>query len=275
MEYFTTSEGITVHLFDTLDNDSREDGKKTLILLHGYLETMYIWYEFASRLKDRYRVIILDLPGHGLTDYCPADSNGESVNSMEFCARVVKGILDKSGIEKACIGGHSMGGFIAQNCCILYPETFEKLIIFNSTPYKDKEEKAADRKREIEAIKNGKLETLAYISIPKMYHPDNLRKFDDKIRETMELCETHFPEGIIASIKGMQSRNDTQELMKSQKIPILHISGDSDPFIPMETLEKMKKDFPSVKFITLPQTGHNSFIENEDECYQQVCGFLC
>lgn len=274
MEYFTTAGGITVHLCDTDDKHIVETDRKTVILLHGYLETMYIWSEFANILKTGYRVITLDLPGHGLTDSAPEDENGESINSMEFCADVIKSVLDKIGIEKAVVGGHSMGGFIAQNCCIRYPEKFEKLIIFNSTPYKDKEEKAADRLREIEAVRNGKLETLACLSIPKMYHPDNLRKFDDKIRETVELCETHFPEGIISSIKGMQRRKDTSELLDKCPLPILHISGDTDPFLPKETLEKMMKDFTGVKFFNIPSSGHNSFIEAEKVCYEQVCEFI-
>lgn len=274
MEYFTTAGGITVHLCDTDDKQVVETDRKTVILLHGYLETMYIWSEFANMLKTRYRVITLDLPGHGLTDSAPEDENGESINSMEFCADVIKSLLDKIGIEKAVIGGHSMGGFIAQNCCIRYPEKFEKLIIFNSTPYKDKEEKSADRLREIEAVRNGKLEILACLSIPKMYHPDNLRKFDDKIRETVELCETHLPEGIISSIKGMQRRNDTSELLEKCPLPILHISGDTDPFLPVETLEKMMKDFTGVKFFNIASSGHNSFIEAEKVCYEQVCEFI-
>lgn len=274
MEYFITAGGITVHLCDTDDKQVVETDRKTVILLHGYLETMYIWSEFVNMLKNGYRVITLDLPGHGLTDSAPEDENGESINSMEFCAYVIKSVLDKIGIEKAVIGGHSMGGFIAQNCCIKYPEKFEKLIIFNSTPYKDKEEKAADRLREIEAVRSGKLETLAFLSIPKMYHPDNLRKFDDKIRETVELCETHLPEGIISSIKGMQRRNDTSELLEKCPLPILHISGDTDPFLPAETLERMMKDFTKVKFFNIASSGHNSFIEAEKVCYEQVCEFI-
>ena len=275
MEYFTTAAGITVHLFDTEDKHSENCTKKSIVLLHGYLETMYIWTEFMNLLKYKYRVILMDMPGHGLTDSAPVNDNGESVNTMEFCADVVKSVMDKCNIERACIGGHSMGGFIAQNCCLKYPERFEKLIIFNSTPYKDKEEKAADRLREIEAIKKDKLETLAFISIPKMYNQENLRKFDDKIRETVELCETHFPDGIIASLKGMMQRRDTQELLKEAPLPIIHFSGDSDPFLPADTLNTMMNDFKKVKFVNFKNTGHNSFIEAEKECYEQLCNFIC
>ena len=72
MEFFTTAAGITVHVWDT--RDERCPVKPgSLVLLHGYLETMYIYTELVEALKDRYRVIVIDMPGHGLTDSAPAD----------------------------------------------------------------------------------------------------------------------------------------------------------------------------------------------------------
>lgn len=274
MEYFATAGGITVHLCDSEDHPQNASAKPALILLHGYLETLNIWNEFAALLEKQYRVITLDLPGHGLTDYAPAGEDGQNVNTMEFCAGVIVSILDKCHIDKAFIGGHSLGGYIAMMCCRLYPERFEKLIMFNSHPYPDPEEKIADRKREINLIRQGKLELLADFSIPKMYHPDLLRAKDDKIRETLELCETHYPEGIIASLLGMMVRPSQEEWLKSATLPILIIGGDADPFIPLSTFEIMKVSFPNVKFLLIPGTGHLCFVEAEDETCTQVCSFL-
>lgn len=274
MEYFATAGGITVHLCDSEDHPQKAAAKPALILLHGYLETMTIWNEFAALLERNYRVITLDLPGHGLTDYAPAGEDGKSVNTMEFCADVIVGILDKCHIDKAFIGGHSLGGYISMMCCRLYPQRFEKLILFNSHPFPDPEEKVADRKREIDLIRKGKLELLADYSIPKMYHPDLLRKNDDKIRETLELCETHFPEGIVASLLGMMVRPSQEEWLKTTDTPVLMIGGDADPFIPLPVFEKMKADYPKVQFVLLPGTGHLCFVEAEAETYQQVCSFL-
>ena len=100
MEFFATAANTPVHI-----NDSGK-GDKTLILLHGYLETMYVWNEFAESLRDGCRVITIDLPGHGL-------SCGAPVNTMEFMATAVKGVLDVCQVEKAYVAGHSMGGYAA------------------------------------------------------------------------------------------------------------------------------------------------------------------
>lgn len=268
MERFVTAGGIAVHILDS------EKGEKCIILLHGYLETMYIWSEFADLFSQQYRVIVIDIPGHGLTDYAPADQSGNRINTMDFCASVVKGVLDKCNVSKAVIGGHSLGGYIALACCHLYPDTFEKLILFNSHPYEDPEEKALDRKREIDIIESGKLSVLASMSIPKMYSSLNLRDMDEKIRETIELCETHDPMGIVASIKGMQLRPDGSSVLLDGSIPSMVIVGDQDSFMPVPMIEKIRGSFPKVRFEELSACGHNCFVERPYEVLERVLSFL-
>lgn len=260
IEFFATAGSIPVHIQDS------KRGEKCIILLHGYLETLYIWNDLCEKLESEYRVIAIDLPGHGLSCSAP-------VNTMGFLATVVKGVLDVCGVEKAIIGGHSLGGYAAFECCRMFPETFTGLVLFNSHPYADPEEKTVDRNREINLIGEGKLALLADISIPKMYCQANLRSCDDKIRETVELCETHDPDGIIASLKGMGQRPSSEEFMKNPPIPVLAILGDHDGFIPMEMVEKMKADFPAVKYVVLENTGHNAFIESPAKALEALLNF--
>ena len=97
MEFFTTSDGISVHVWDTRDEKSAES--PCMVLLHGYLESMYIFNELVEALKSRFRLLVIDLPGHGLTDSAPADSEGRRINSLSFCAAVVAGVMKKCGME--------------------------------------------------------------------------------------------------------------------------------------------------------------------------------
>jgi len=273
MEYFAIAGTVPIHIDDS---DRKGDkGQKTIVLLHGYLETLYIWSEFSDMLKQNFRVITLDLPGHGLSGNAPADENSEIVNTMEFDAEVVKEVLDKSGVSEAYIAGHSMGGFVAMKCCRMYPSTFRGLILFNSHPFAESDADLITRKREISVIEAGKLGTIAELSIPKMYCKDNLRRLDDKISETLELCETHDPDGIIASIKGMHRREDMQEFLSNISIPVLFISGSDDTIISAETFNRLREQYPAIKFVLFDKCGHNSFIEKMEESYEQVCQFLC
>lgn len=274
MEYFTTAAGITVHLLDTQESTDTVKKEKTIILLHGYLETLNVWNELVDRLKDKYRVIVIDMPGHGLTDSAPAGADGRVVNTMEFGADIVKALMDKCNIEKAVIGGHSMGGYVTGVFCKKYADRAEKAIIFNSNPYADNPEKAEDRKREIEIIRRGKLESLATLCIPKMFKEENLREFDDKVMETIELCDMHNPEGIVASIIGMQERYDIQDVYSNPAVPLLIFEGDNDRFMSLEAVKEMIAKFPKIKHCLLENTGHCSFIEAEEKVYQQMCEFI-
>lgn len=261
MEYFAISNSIPVHILDT------KKGDKTILLLHGYLETLYIYNEFIELLEKKYRIIAIDLPGHGLS------GSDKEINSMEYCAEVAVDVLKKCGVEKAYVAGHSMGGYVAQNCLKKYPEMFEGIILLNSTPFADSPEKKEDRKREIELVLSGKLGHLASISIPKMYSAANLRKLDEKIEETVEITETHDPNGIAACIRGMMERENTEEVLAKTAKALL-VFGTDDKFITEETREKIAALLPNAKTAIIPETGHNSFIEAPEQVMQAIADFI-
>lgn len=88
-----------------------------VVMLHGYSADKVVWVRFARHFTDRYRVVILDLAGHGDTAFDPAlafDTTSQAV-------RVVKA-LDTLGIDRAHVVGNSMGGFIAARLAHDYPE---------------------------------------------------------------------------------------------------------------------------------------------------------
>lgn len=261
MEYFSFIDNIPVHISDTKKGDT------VVCLLHGYLETLYIFSEFAELLSARYRVISIDLPGHGL-------SGSAETNTMEFCAGIVAQVLKNAQVEQAYVAGHSMGGYVAQACIRLYPGLFRGMILLNSTPFADSPEKKADREREIELIRSAKLNSLAALSIPRMYAPENLRRMDDKIQETVEICEVHDPNGIVASLRGMMEREDNAQFLEGVSLPVLMIFGDKDKFIAPEKARELAARYPRFRQAVIPDTGHNSFAEAPEKVYEIVRDFI-
>ena len=272
MEFFTTAAGISVHVWDT--RDEKPNAGKCLFLLHGYLETMYVFNELVDALKDRYRVIVIDMPGHGLTDSAPADASGQRVNSLSFAVRTVVGVMDKCGVQRAVVAGHSMGGYVTQQLLREHPERVERAILLHSHPFPDVPEKAEDREREKALIAAGKLHALASVSVSMMYDEENLRACDEKIRETVELCETHDPDGIIASVEGLRTRPDLQDVWACPPVPLLLVYGDHDNYLPLERVEKLKDLYPKVSFQLIPGTGHNSFIERPEAAVAAITAFV-
>ena len=122
MEFFAISNNIPIHILDT------KKGEKVIFLLHGYLETLYIFSEFIELLEKEYRVIAIDLPGHGLS------GSQKEVNSMDFCASVVADVLNICKVDESAqvyVAGHSMGGYVAQSCIRLFPSKFNGIILLN------------------------------------------------------------------------------------------------------------------------------------------------
>ena len=195
---------------------------------------------------------------------------------MDFIAAVVVEVMDKCKVEKAFVAGHSMGGYAAQACMELYPQRFKGLVLLNSVPFPDSEEKKADREREISLIQSSMLGRIAEISIPRMYDSENLRVLDEKIQETIELCETHDPKGIVASLRGMMKRKDYSSFIKglAGKTPTLFIYGDKDKFNPIERVNAIIEEFQGIEIKVIPDTGHNSFIEEPQQTAEILYSFI-
>ena len=260
MEFFTITNTLPVHISDSKKGDT------TIVLLHGYMETLYVFSEFSDLLeRHNFRVISIDLPGHGLSLSCP------DKNSMEFCAKVVYGVVhDICKVDKCILAGHSLGGYISQYVTRLYPELATSLIMLNSTPFAESESKLKSRQKEMEVILKARLHILASLSIPKMYAEINRRGFDSKIEETVEICESHDPNGIVASVRGMIDRPDNTDFLKTLKIPVKFIFGDSDEFISNEEALRIKELIPNAQCYTIENTGHNSFIEAPDRTLEII-----
>ena len=276
MEFFTTAAGITVHVWDTRDEKGAEGAgvQPCMVLLHGYLETMYVFNELVEALRGSMRLIVIDMPGHGLTDSAPADASGNRINSLAFCAEVVAGVLDKCGVDHAWVAGHSMGGYVALQFLNDYPHLTDGVLLLGSHPYPDDPSKAADREKEKAFIRAGKLMTLAQIAVPNMYYEENLRACDEKIRETVFLCETHDPEGICSSIDGLRIRPDLRPVLADPQCPVLVVCGGHDNYISPARIEEMKAAFPKVTFCLVEESGHNAFIERQDEVVAAIQTFI-
>ena len=137
VEKFIMAGDTALHICDS------EQGKKCVVLLHGYLENMLVWEEFIPLLYKHVRVVTVDLPGHGISEV-----KGE-VHTMDYLADTVASALDTLSIAKAFVVGHSMGGYVALALCERHPERCAGLVLLSSTPNADSDEKRKNREREI------------------------------------------------------------------------------------------------------------------------------
>ncbi|MBN2681593.1 MAG: alpha/beta fold hydrolase, partial [Bacteroidales bacterium] len=203
---------------------------ETIVFLHGYLESMEIWNQTFLSLKEKCKIILIDLPGHGKS---PVFSN---IHSMDFMAEKVNEVLEIEKVEKISLFGHSMGGYVALAFAALFPEKLNKLVTIHSHPFADGEEKLKDRTREVELILSGKKQLIFSVSIPRLYADINLDAMKEKIDFSKRIADEMQEDAIAAALEGMKLRTDKTEIFSDKRFQKHIIIGRHDNLIPADKL---------------------------------------
>ncbi len=225
-----------------------------IVLLHGFLESSNIWQDIATELSKKRQVICIDLPGHGKSEVVA------EIHSMELMAEAVHTVLNKLNIQKATLAGHSMGGYVSLAFYKKFPIMTAGLVLINSTPEGDTEEKKENRDRAIVLTsKNKKI----YISmaISTLLTSENNLKFKPEIQQLKKEAFKFSEKGIIANLKGMKIRTDKKEDLKSFSGPKYIIAGEEDPILNYTGIQKIANDCECE--LQSFKGGHLSYIENK------------
>lgn len=247
---------IKVHYTDT--------GKgRAIVLLHGFLGSHEIWSDFVKKLSKRYRIITIDLPGHGKTP-----SIGY-YHSMELLAQSVKAVLNTARVRRYIIAGHSMGGYAALAFSELFPENVSGLCLFHSTAYADSEEKKKDRDRVIRHVKREHKYYVAEV-VTTLFAPDNIERLKPEVEKVKRIASATTQQSIINSLEGMKERKNRDMMLKFAEYPILFIVGKKDSVINYETMYPQMGlcKFPSV--VMLEDAGHMGFYEDAKTTVEEL-----
>lgn len=245
-----------------------ERGEKCVVLLHGYLESMYVWDDFLPLITPKVRVITVDIPGHGISQV-----SGE-IHTMEYIADVIHDMLDAMGIEKITLVGHSMGGYVSLAFCAKYAERLDGLVLLSSSPMPDTELKRENRRREIAMVKAGKKDALARVAPETGFAPQNRRRLHSYIEDLMECVHVTEDEGIVALLNGMMERVDQNKMLAECGVPQLFICGKHDAYIPVEAAEEIIALNPQAQVAWLEESGHMGFIEEPQRCAEALLSFM-
>jgi pimeloyl-ACP methyl ester carboxylesterase len=244
-----------------------ESGKgKTIVFLHGFTETSKIWDSFRDQLSKSYRVIAIDLAGHGKSECL------DSVHSMELQADIVYEVLTQRKVKNCLMIGHSMGGYVALAFASKYPDMLKGLGLFHSHSFPDTPEGRKNRNRVIKVVEQDKFGYVANF-IPSLFPVGSRRKFGKEIRALIKIAKEIPKEGIIAALEGMKIRKNQSAVLKSIKVPVLFIIGLKDSKAPIEQLWNMVSLPQQSECLILRNVGHMGYIEAPDETFKMIKGF--
>jgi pimeloyl-ACP methyl ester carboxylesterase len=227
---------------------------RALLMSHGYSATRRMWDGQHRALGDRYRLISWDMRGHGQTD-TPDDP---ARYSLDLTVADMKALLDHLGIQRAVIGGLSLGGYVSLAFSLAHPEVAEALIICDSGPgYRNVEarEKWNERSRARAAE----------------FEAHGLEVLSGRSREMREAMGHHASaQGLAHAARGMLAQTDARVIdgLPSIRVPTLVIVGDRDePFV--APCEYMAKKIPGARLEVIRATGHSSNLD-QPEAFNRV-----
>lgn len=233
-----------------------------LLLLHGFTGALDTWHPFVSAWKERYRLVLIDILGHGLSD-SPKD---RSRYTMEKVTDDLARILDHFKIEKTNVLGYSMGGRLALSFAITYPTRVNALILEASSPgLADKKEREARRKSDerlaarierdgIEAFVN-EWEKIPLFATQKML-PQSVR---ERIRaQRLQNSTTGLANSLRGMGTGAQPSYWTE--LEQMAIPVLLLAGELDAKF-CDIARRMKHKLPTAECRFIPKAGHAVHLE--------------
>lgn len=238
---------------------------KTVVLLHGFLENKLMWKNYIGPLSKNFRIITVDLLGHGGTE-CMG-----YIHTVENNAEIVNHILNELNISNCSIIGHSMGGYVGLAFAELYSKKIDGLVLLNSTAKEDSPERKQNRTRAIKAVKQN-FNAFVSMSIANLFSPANRTRLSKAIEIVKQEAAKTPLQGVVASLEGMKIRKDRVLLLHQATFPIFLILGEKDPVLNYEeTIQQIENT--KVKLVTFPD-GHMTTIENKNELNEVLLDFM-
>ena len=244
-----------------------------VILIHGFGEDGAIWDDLADRLKDKFKLIIPDLPGSGKS---PMVNKKESIESMADCIHEIlkSELANASPKETAIMIGHSMGGYITLAFAEKYPHLLNAFGLFHSSSYPDNEEKKEARRKSIAFIQQHGAAKFIEQSTPNLFSENFKKKHPDIVQAQVALYTNFLASALVQYYEAMMERPDRTEILKQFKGPILFIMGKHDTAIPLEhSLQQCH--LPDLSYtLILENSGHMGMLEEAEKSSHFIENFL-
>jgi pimeloyl-ACP methyl ester carboxylesterase len=261
-----------------------------IVLTHGWGPNSTEWYYLKRRLATRFRLIVWDLPGTGLSSR-PSDNNF----SLERLAGHLEAVLALAGGRPAILVGHSIGGMIQQTFSRLFPAYLGRQVsgmVMLHTTYTNPV-KTASLRGFLTAIQKPILTPLMYLTIalwPLIWLMNWLSYFNGtahlasavigfagtESRGQLDVGTRYTPQinpGVLA--RGMLAMFDFDETetLRTINVPVLVIAGDLDRLTNPDASEYMSRAIPGAQMLLLAPSGHMGNFERNVELVSALEAF--
>lgn len=239
-----------------------------VVFLHAFPFNRTMWEPQLACLSDRYRIITVDLRGHGESD-APFWRY-----SMDLFADDVKGLLDYLGIQQAVLVGLSMGGYLMFALHRKYRERITGLVFCDTRAEADTREVAAWRFALAQKIyKEGTKAVVAEMG-PKLLSAAAYQIKPDLVRQVEAISLSTQISGAIGDLMAIAERPDSSPDLSRIACPTLVLVGDGDRLTSPDENRRIADRIAGAKFEIIPSAGHISNLEQPDAFNTALRSFL-
>ncbi|SDC40895.1 2-succinyl-6-hydroxy-2,4-cyclohexadiene-1-carboxylate synthase [Melghirimyces thermohalophilus] len=253
-----TIHGVRYHV--EVDGDG-----PALLLLHGFTGSAAVWEPFVNAWSRWFRVIRVDIIGHGRTD-APKDP---SRYQMKLVAADLEALLEQLGVERAHVLGYSMGGRLALSFALMCPHRVDQLVLESSSPGLKTERERRERRERDEALAN-RIEREGVAAFVRFWEELPLfatqKRLPEPVRERARAIRLQQrSQGLAASLRGMGTgvQPSWWDHLHQFDRPVTLITGEEDHKY-HRIAEEMTETFPRAQWVAVPAAGHTIHVEQPD-----------
>lgn len=264
----------------------RDQGEgPTLLLIHGFSASLHTWEPWVERLAtgdDRindYRIVSIDLPGHGLTR-APADYEA----SIDAFRDLVAEFVQSQNLGRFALAGSSMGGNVAWEYALAHPDQVEALILVDASGWEETREEFAEDPPVFKLIRNPVIGPLlrdldstslirqgleASFGDPALVDDAMVARYADMARAP------GHRDILLQMTLNFRSRNyATPERLAALQMPVLVLAGDRDVIVPVEHARQFHSAIAGSELVLFEGIGHVPQEEAADQSAMAVHEFL-
>lgn len=238
-----------------------------LIMLHGFPHNRSLWADQLFGLSDRCRVIAPDLRGFG-------ESPAREPWSMESYADDVDLLMERLKLEKAMIGGLSMGGYVAFEFLRRHRDRVHSLVLADTKPGADNDETKAKRRALQELARTKGATAVADAQITGMVGAKTRETHPEIVQRVHAMMASASVAGIVAALEAMMNRHDSTPMLPEIDLPVLIVVGEEDALTPVKESRAMHAAIPGSLLVVIPEAGHVSNVEHPVQFNSAMRNFL-
>ena len=244
-----------------------EGNGETLVFLHGLSDNLLYWEFLASNLKDDYQVIRLDFRGHGESEL------GDEEITIDQLANDLINLLEVLDVDKINLIGFSLGGAVALDFAVKYPDKVSSLVLMSSF-FKINEDSEKILIQLKDALESS-FEDFYDLILPKVLCPDVIDENKNELVALKEIAsKTANTQAYIKAIDACLDF-DIEDKLSEIDIPTLILAGKYDGMFELDTQIHLQSKIKDSKLIVFDNVKHNLLVgKNNLEILEIIKNFI-